>query len=89
MSFLKKLAESIERPDLVVPTPKADEQSCKKKLETEAKEDAQTGGHKEAIVEPQETVTKVSAAENIEFYNKVGCALSSVKVKRKLKKFTK
>lgn len=89
MSFLKKLAESIERPENFPLRPDADNKAIDKKIDADAKEDAQEGGHKEAIPERHETVTKVSSIEDIDFYNKVGCALSSAKVKRKLKKFTK
>lgn len=79
---MKKTSESTENPRPVRPLDKAVEESIVKRLDKEAKEDSPAPGM--AVQDRQETHVKLSSTEE---YAKVACALSSMKLKKKLSKF--
>ena len=87
--MFRKKAEETEKARQVPFMLKAVEQAITTKLDKESKEDAATEGNEIALQDRQETVTKVSAAKDIEFYDKVGCAVENVRLKRKLNQFGK
>lgn len=87
--MFRKQAESVEEPHQLTFMQRAVEKATEARIDKEAKEDADTRGHDTAVQDRHETVTKVSAAADIEFYNKVGGALCRERLRKKLKKFGK